>query len=440
MFHTLFLLLFTTSIPLFSSTSDTISTSDHLAINQTLVSSNSVFELGFFAPSSTIHNYYLGIWYKNIPDKKVVWVANRDDPITSPSTATLTVTQSANLAIYQNLHTLIWSANRSTPSLTNPVTAQILDSGNLVLLSGSGDVLWKSFDHPTDTLLPGMKLGWSFVTNTSRFIQSWKSPDDPSSGDFTFTLNPYGFPEIFLRKANHISYRSGPWNGLRFSGVPEMNTSQILDFKFEWTNSSIYYSFDLKSKSVPSRLVVNSSGVLERFTWVNTSQEWNPYWYAPKDQCDLYKTCGSYGLCDTNSSPVCKCPSGFEPKNPQAWSLRDGSDGCVRKTELDCRTDGFVELRNLKLPESSKAIVVDEREMLSTEECGKKCGAECGCTAFANKDVSGGGSGCVMWNGELEDMREFAEAGQVMYLKVSAADLGKHFSHSLSFFLGVQVF
>lgn len=34
------------------------------------------FELGIFSPGST-KNHYLGIWYKKISVKTIVWVANR---------------------------------------------------------------------------------------------------------------------------------------------------------------------------------------------------------------------------------------------------------------------------------------------------------------------------------------------------------------------------
>lgn len=38
--------------------------------------------------------------------------------------------------------------------------AILLDSGNFVLRNGKSSVLWQSFDNPSDTLLPGMKLGY----------------------------------------------------------------------------------------------------------------------------------------------------------------------------------------------------------------------------------------------------------------------------------------
>ena len=51
-----------------------------LITQATLVSNGGSFKLGFFTPGNS-NNCYSGIWYKDIPDKTVVWVANRLNPI-----------------------------------------------------------------------------------------------------------------------------------------------------------------------------------------------------------------------------------------------------------------------------------------------------------------------------------------------------------------------
>ncbi|MCI03363.1 serine/threonine protein kinase, partial [Trifolium medium] len=48
---------------------------------------------------------------------------------------------------------------------------------------------------------------------------------------------------------------------------------------------------------------------------------------------------------------------GFSPKNKQAWKLRDGSDGCMRNTNLDCESDEFYHMEDVKLPETSSVFV-----------------------------------------------------------------------------------
>nr|XP_010933244.1 G-type lectin S-receptor-like serine/threonine-protein kinase At4g27290 [Elaeis guineensis] len=64
------------------------------------------------------------------------------------------------------------------------------------------------------------------------------------------------------------------------------------------------------------------------------------YWWFPVDQCDEHAECGAFGVCNTSDSSVCKCLRGFVPKSPEKWALRDFSDGCVRRTALDCGRGG----------------------------------------------------------------------------------------------------
>jgi hypothetical protein len=68
---------------------------ESLTGNRTLVSAGGKFELGFFSPAGGGggSNYYVGIWYKRIPGRTVIWVLNRDSPVADPASAELTVAQ-----------------------------------------------------------------------------------------------------------------------------------------------------------------------------------------------------------------------------------------------------------------------------------------------------------------------------------------------------------
>ncbi|KAK6283670.1 hypothetical protein POUND7_002622 [Theobroma cacao] len=241
-----------------------------------------------------------------------------------------------NIVLLDQGQNLVWSSNITKGD--NPL-AQLLDSGNLVLREANindetNHYLWQSFDYPTDTLLPDMKLGWDLNAGFNRFLTAWRTKGDPSSGDFSFKLDYHGFPEIFLWNKQRREYRSGPWNGLRFSGVPEMKPLDYISFNFVTNQDEVYYSFSITNKNLFSRLIVTPTGTLQRLTWIPDTEQWNPFWYAPKDQCDNYRECGQYGICDSNASPVCKCPKGFSPKNQQAWNLRDGSGDGGNTTAL----------------------------------------------------------------------------------------------------------
>uniref|UniRef100_A0A6N2L0F0 Protein kinase domain-containing protein n=1 Tax=Salix viminalis TaxID=40686 RepID=A0A6N2L0F0_SALVM len=68
------------------------------------------------------------------------------------------------------------------------------------------DVLWQSFDHPANTLLPGMKLGLDRKLGIDRFLTSWRSADDPGIGDFSVRINPNGSPQFFFYNVRLFGY------------------------------------------------------------------------------------------------------------------------------------------------------------------------------------------------------------------------------------------
>ena len=172
----------------FSLAADSISQSQTFSDSQNLVSSDGTFELGFFTPGNS-NRHYLVIWFKSIPVRTYVWVANRANPI-NDSNGILTLSNTGNLVLTHN-NTTVWdiaSSLKQQAQNKNPVVAQLLDSGNLVVrqendLNPDG-YLWQSFDYPTDTMLGGMKFGWDRRTGLNRIFTAWNSPEDLAPTDF----------------------------------------------------------------------------------------------------------------------------------------------------------------------------------------------------------------------------------------------------------------
>jgi hypothetical protein len=52
------------------------------------------------------------------------------------------------------------------------------------------------------------------------------------------------------------------------------------------------------------------------------------------------------------------------------------------------------------------------------------CLKNCSCTSYAVLDIRRGGSGCLLWFGSLIDIREFAEGGQDLYIRMAVTELG----------------
>nr|XP_027095571.1 G-type lectin S-receptor-like serine/threonine-protein kinase At4g27290 [Coffea arabica] len=406
-----------------SDATDTITVNEPLADGKTIISSGGTFELGFFSPDVNSRSRYLGIWYKKVAKSAVVWIANRDVAM-NDTDGLLKMTDQAKLTLVKSRDTAIWSTN-ATRLVRNPV-AQLLDSGNLVVKDAADDnpenYLWQSYDYPTDTILPGVKLGPDLVKGIDRYLQSSKSSIDPSRGDFLYRTDPNGFPQQFLMNNSLPQFRSGPWNGLRFSGSPGLKPNPVYTYEFVNTPKEVYYKFDLINSSVYSRLTLSSFGVLQRLNWNYRTQDWTVYVNAPADNCDTYGLCDAYGICNIANSPVCSCLDRFVPQSPNDWNATDWSSGCQRRTPLDCQKgDGFLKYTGIKLPDTRWSWY---NESITLKECEKICLKNCSCMAYSNTDVRGKGSGCLLWFDDLIDITMIGESGQDIYIRMASSELG----------------
>ncbi|XP_024033354.1 G-type lectin S-receptor-like serine/threonine-protein kinase At4g27290 isoform X2 [Citrus clementina] len=416
-----------------ASTRDAISLGQSIREGETVVSASESFELGFFSPGKS-KSRYLGIWFKKIATGTVTWVANRDAPLSDRS-GVLSMSRRGNgtaLVLLNSTNDVVWSSNIVSRAAQNPV-AVLLESGNLVVKEKDGNdnddpdhFLWQSFDYPSHTLLAGMKLGVNLVTGLNRLMSSWKSADDPARSEYTYGIDPSGVPQAMLKKGSTIRYRAGSWNGLHWTGMPQLQPNPVYTFEFVSNENEVFYRFKLINSSVPTMMVINTIGDVQRFTWMEHTKKWGLFARFSGtilDQCDNYALCGPYASCNIHSdSPDCECLEGFEPKSPGDWYMLDKSGGCGRKTPLNCKHgDGFLKLKTVKVPDTRYAQV-DKNIILL--ECKELCSRNCSCTAYANSDVRGGGSGCLLWFHDLIDIKVLPEIGQDIYVRMAASELG----------------
>nr|KYP44605.1 Putative serine/threonine-protein kinase receptor [Cajanus cajan] len=378
---------------------------------------------------SSSQKRYLGIWYKNIPVQTVVWVANRVNPI-NDSLGILTVNSTGNLVLTQN-GSLVWCTN-SHKQAQNPVV-ELLDSGNLVIRNEADTnpeaYLWQSFDYPSDTVLPEMKIGWDLRTGLERRLTSWKSSDDPSLGNGYYVMNNCSYPDMYTLERTQKLSRFGPWNGMYFSGIPGLQNNTIFGISFVSNKDEVYSSFSIFSNITIARTVINQTGYIYRYVWVEDDGDWRTYRSFPLEFCDTYGLCGPYGNCLSTQSQACQCLKGFRPKSPEAWISSGWSQGCVRNKPLNCKhklTEGFVKFKGLKVPDTTHTWL---DESIGLEECRVKCLNNCSCMAFTNSDIRGRGNGCVMWFGDLIDLKQFETGGQDLYIRMDASELEPVSSH-----------
>lgn len=405
-----------------TSTQDIIIPGQSIKDGKTLVSASGSFELGFFSPGSS-KNRYVGIWYKKVSNGTVVWVANRETPVSDRS-GILCITSQGILALLNGSNGLVWSSNTSKTA-QDPV-AQLMESGNLVVKERNENnlenILWESFDYPCDNLLSGMKLGRNFVTGFERYISSWKSTEDPAPGQYSLRIDPRGYPQLILKKGSEIVFRAGSWNGLYFSSNFRIERNSIYSYDFVLNNSEVYYRYEHRNSSFVSRYALNPLGAIQRIMWNERKYNWEIFSTAQSDQCANYDFCGTYATCSTDKYPPCSCLEGFMPRSTTSGDNTsvDWSNGCVRRTSLVCDgKDRFFKHTGLKFPDTSNSWA---NNSMTLQECEELCLRNCSCTAYANLDIIKG-TGCLIWFNELIDMTEFTEEGQDLYIRLAASEL-----------------
>uniref|UniRef100_K3XSM1 Receptor-like serine/threonine-protein kinase n=1 Tax=Setaria italica TaxID=4555 RepID=K3XSM1_SETIT len=258
---------------------------------QTLVSTSKNFVLGFFTPGASRHRY-VGVWHKDDPERTVVWVANRSNPL-QDNLGILKFDNSSNLIVSDgkgNSFAVAYGVG------VQDLEAAILDNGNFVLrsIANQTNIIWKSFDSPTDTWLPGMN-----ITLGSKLLTPWKSSDDPAGGDYSFGL-----------------------------GVTN-NASQLII----WL----------------TKIVLDPNGSLNITQFDPDAQLWTLLWRQPAS-CEVSNLCGVFGICNNNMLPsyqyqknllpsYCRCPK-----------------GCTRQTPLQCYGDRFIDMPGMRLPDNREKL------------------------------------------------------------------------------------
>ncbi|PHT47232.1 hypothetical protein CQW23_11440 [Capsicum baccatum] len=299
-------------------------------------------------------NRYLGIFYAQRsfdkyfdvyggPDEMALWIANRDDPIID-SSGSLMVTPDGSLMIsHSRGDVILFSA---TPTTTTNLTAVLLDNGNFVLgeLGTYGSVnrvLWQSFDYPTDTLLPGMKLGINSRTGHKWSLTSWVNDQVPASGSFTFGLDPNGTNQLIILWMGNVYWKSGPWPTGQF------------DFKYVSNEDEKYFIYTANGIS---GYTMSPSGLIQ----------------------DRFEGNAKFGNC-SNAIP---------------------DAGCVKQVLPQCRVAKKYWFEFRQVFTYGDSFKFDENYPMSLSDCKAKCENNCSCVAYASV-YSGTGTGCEIWgNGE----------------------------------------
>ncbi|KAI3728800.1 hypothetical protein L6452_17443 [Arctium lappa] len=405
------------SIPHLSSGADTLLVNQSLSGDETLVSLAGNFELGFFRPGES-PNYYIGIWFKKVEETTIVWVANRDTPVSDKFSSQLKIID-GNLVLLDESNTQIWSTDLMISTSSTSASVVLRDDGNLVFRNGSSSSppIWQTFEHPTHAFLPGSKLGFNNLTNTKQVLTSWRNREDPATGLFSLELDQNALQYVLKYNKSLVYWTSGSWNGRFFSSIPEMKSGVKFTFIFSQNENETYNTYYLYDTSTISTLIMDTSGQIQQLTWFESSKKWLPVWIQPKTKCEIHAFCGTFGTCkQTTESQFCSCLTGFTPRSKSDWNQSDFSGGCVRKTNLQCgrnaETPDFLMTRVKDLPPNNTVAVG------SSGECRTNCLNNCSCNAYSFFDNQ-----CSVWDRDLLNIPEDDSNGKTIYVKVASKDL-----------------
>ncbi|GMN47016.1 hypothetical protein TIFTF001_016196 [Ficus carica] len=257
----------------------------------------------------------------------------------------------------------------------------MLNSGNLVLYSSNGTILWESFNNPTNTLLPTQRLraGYELVSSASE--------SDYSSGRFRLKMQNDGnlvqYPVRTPDAASYAYYSSGT-----FGIGDNMNLVFDADIQLYLLNSTgVNIIKNITKREYPTKdriylMRIDVDGIFRLYSYNRrqSNSTWSIEWSSSNDKCDPKGLCGINAFCVNNDQEAdCRCLSGFDFVQEGNWS-----SGCERNFVADscANKNKSVAYDMEELPNTSwennpySVLKVQEKE-----GCRQACLDDCNCEA-----------------------------------------------------------
>ncbi|KAK6938639.1 S-locus glycoprotein domain [Dillenia turbinata] len=337
-----------------------------------LTSPNGHFSAGFYSAGENAFSF--AIWFTKSYPPTVVWMANRDLPVNGKASK-ITFSSNSNLILTDAGKCTVWSTNTASVS---PAQLELYNNGNLALHTEDGLVLWQSFDHPTDTLLPQQPLRKNPTLISSR------SPTNYSSGFYKFYFDNDNVLRLYF-DGHDISSIYWPDPGLVSwdAGRSTYNNTRIavLDISGLFMSSD-HLTFTAADYGIgPQRILrIDYDGNIRLYSLDETTRNWSVTWQALLEGCQVHGICGPNSLCtyDHATGRKCSCVNGFRMKNSSDWSY-----GCEPEFNLSCNQSeaGFVKLPHVEFYGYDYGYYPN----YTYEECRKLCLELCNCKAFLLK-------------------------------------------------------
>lgn len=350
--------------------------------NTSWPSSSGHFAFGFYPHGN---GFAVGIWLVSPSENTttvVVWTANRDSPpVSSNSILNLTM---QGLLLQNGKEDLPHNLD-SRDSDSEPVaSASIHDSGNFVLYDKHFNVLWQSFDLPTDTILGGQNL------TSDRELVSSMSKSDHSSGRFKLSMQTDG-NLVAYPSNSYGSDRDAYWASMT-NGVNSTTQLSLNDEGSLCLFDSLLKCFSDRNK--PGKKSQNTTSIYRATLEVdgnfvlyehqiegNTGTHVKMLWQALNDKCQIKGFCGLNSYCSNKSgNAVCECFPGFIPSMTKSSPYVPLN--CVQThSKDDCESsEDPIMLYNVTHFENMSWGDIPYSVMpMKKETCEKACREDCDC-------------------------------------------------------------
>ncbi|XP_030548579.1 G-type lectin S-receptor-like serine/threonine-protein kinase At5g24080 [Rhodamnia argentea] len=367
------------------------------------VSDNGTFAFGFAAMNGRDDRFQLAVWFLQLPgDRTLVWSANQNSPVSKKAMLELDAT--GNLVLLDG-DTAVWISNTSNSGVQS---ATMAETGNFILYNAADHIVWQSFSHPTDTLLPNQPLTVSLeLTSTTSpshgGYYTLKMLQQPTSLSLALT---YNLPESYDSSPEFYSNYSY-WAGPDISNVTgqviavlddagsfgilygDSSDGAVYVYKNDGDNEGL--SSAVNRSTLPTalrRLILETNGNLRLYRWdndVNGSSQWVPDWAAVSNPCDIAGICGN-GICNLNRSKTnatCTCLPGTSKVGPDQLCSENSSLTGKCSSENRNQTSEFrisvVQQTNYYF--SDYSVLVNYSDIATVSKCGDACLSDCDCVA-----------------------------------------------------------
>uniref|UniRef100_A0A0E0RDA9 Receptor-like serine/threonine-protein kinase n=1 Tax=Oryza rufipogon TaxID=4529 RepID=A0A0E0RDA9_ORYRU len=358
-----------------------IAVEDHAT--DVLLSPDGTFAAGLYGVSPTVFTF--SVWFARAAGRTVVWSANRGRaPVHGARSRVALDGRRGALVLTDYDGEVVWN---STVANATAARARLHDSGNLAIEDASGNILWQSFDHPTDTLLPTQRI----VAAGEAMVSAGKLL---AAGFYSLRFSDYAM--LSLVYDNHKMPSSIYWPNPYYS-YWQNNRNIYYNFTreaffdasghFLSSDNATFDAADLgEGAGVRRRLTLDTDGNLRLYSLDETAGTWSVSWMAFVNPCVIHGVCGANAVCLYSPAPVCVCVPGYARADASDWTRgcqptfnhTDGGGGRPRAMKL------------VALPHTDFwGFDINSSAHLSLHECTARCMSEPSCVVFEYKQGTG---------------------------------------------------